>query len=159
MNIDQPEYWMRLALEEAKLALAEDEVPVGAVVVRDGALLGRGHNRNRALADPTAHAEMLALTAACQAAQEARLDGADIYVTLEPCPMCAGAIVLARIAQLYYGTSDPHAGACGTLMDIVREPRLNHIVEVYRGLEADECGKLLSEFFSRLRDDSGRAGQ
>ena len=152
MNIDQPEYWMRLALEEAKLALAEDEVPVGAVVVRDGALLGRGHNRNRALADPTAHAEMLALTAACQAAQEARLDGADIYVTLEPCPMCAGALVWARIGRLYYGASDPRAGACGSLMDIVRDPRLGHRMEVYGGLGEKESRDLMTQFFKKLRE-------
>jgi len=152
LNIDQPEYWMRLALEEAKLALAEDEVPVGAVVVRDGALLGRGHNRNRALADPTAHAEMLALTAACQAAQEARLDGADIYVTLEPCPMCAGALVWARIGRLYYGASDPRAGACGSLMDIVRDPRLGHRMEVYGGLGEKESRDLMTQFFKKLRE-------
>ncbi len=142
---------MDLALAEARSAFEEDEVPVGAAVVRDGMLLGRGHNRTRALSDPTAHAEILAITAACQTIGEARLDGAELFVTLEPCPMCAGAIVLAHIAKLHYGTPDPRAGACGSLIDIVREPRLNHQVEVYAGLAAEESRKLLEEFFTRKR--------
>ena len=143
---------MDLALAEARLALEEDEVPVGAVVMRDGLLLGRGHNRTRALSDPTAHAEMLAITAACQAVGEARLDGAELFVTLEPCPMCAGAIILARISRLHYAATDPRTGACGSLFNIVRDPRLNHQVEVYPGLAADEAGRLLEEFFAEKRD-------
>ena len=152
MPIHDNTHWMRMALEEAELALEEDEVPVGAVVVRDGVLLGRGHNRNRALADPTAHAEMLAITAACGAVEEGRLDGADIYVTLEPCPMCAGALVRARLARLFYGAADPKAGACGSLMDIPRDPRLPHRLEVYGGVEAAECGRILTDYFNRMRE-------
>lgn len=144
---------MAIALEEANLASEEDEVPVGAVVVRDGVLLGRGHNRTRALNDPTAHAEMLAISAACQKLQSARLDNADLYVTLEPCAMCAGAIVLSRIKRLYYGADDPKAGACGSIIDVVRDPRFNHVVEVYSGIEKDAASRLLSEFFEKLRND------
>lgn len=150
--IDLSGHWMQMALKEARLAFDEGEVPVGAVVVMDGILLGRGHNRNKALHDPTAHAEMLAITAACETAGEARLDGADLYVTLEPCPMCAGAMIWAHIKRLYYGARDPKTGACGSVLDIVREPRLNHRIEVYSGIEADQAGALLEEFFRKLRD-------
>ncbi len=143
---------MDLALAEARQAAGEDEIPVGAVVVKDGRLLGRGHNRSRALSDPTAHAEILAITAACQAEGSDHLEGADIYVTLEPCAMCAGAIVLARLARLYFGARDLKAGACGSVFDIVREPRLNHTVEVYSGICADEAQRMLDEFFEKLRD-------
>lgn len=142
---------MNLALEEARQALDENEVPVGAVVVKDNLLIGRGHNRTTALSDPTAHAEILAITAACQVLDSEHLDGADIYVTLEPCAMCAGAIVLARFSRLFFGVTDPKAGACGSVFDVVREPRLNHKVEVYSGMFSEETGKLLSDFFSGLR--------
>ena len=145
------EHWMDLALAEARQAAEENEIPVGAVVIRDGALLGRGHNRTRALTDPTAHAEILAITAACQAAGEDHLTGADIYVTLEPCAMCAGAIVLARFARLYFGAWDAKAGACGSVIDVVREPRFNHRVEVYAGLLSEQAEELLQEFFASLR--------
>ena len=143
---------MKEALKEAEKALELDEVPVGAVVVRDGVLLGKGFNRTRSLSDPTAHAEIMAITAACQAIGSERLKDADIYVTLEPCVMCAGAIVLARISRLYFGVHDHKAGGCGSVFDIVREPRLNHIVEVYPGIRADEAHVLLDEFFKELRD-------
>jgi len=142
---------MNLALAEARQAAEENEIPVGAVVVRDGALLGRGHNRTRALSDPTAHAEILAITAACQAVGEEHL-GADIYVTLEPCPMCAGAIILARFSRLYFGAWDAKAGACGSVIDVVREPSFNHTVEVYAGLLSEEAERLLQEFFTKLRN-------
>ena len=143
---------MDLALAEARQAAREDEIPVGAVVVKNGRLLGRGHNRSRALSDPTAHAEILAITAACQAEGSDHLEGADIYVTLEPCAMCAGAIVLARLARLYFGAHDPKTGACGSVFDVVREPRLNHSAEVYPGIRADEAQRMLDEFFEKLRD-------
>ncbi len=146
--------WMDQALIEATRAAGEGEVPVGAVVVKDGRLLGRGHNRTRALSDPTAHAEILAISAACQAVDGGHLAGADIYVTLEPCAMCAGAIVLARLSRLYFGARDPKAGACGSVFDIVREPRLNHAVEVYAGIGADRAQELLDEFFAGLRDQA-----
>lgn len=144
---------MSLALDQARLALDEDEVPVGAVVVMDGRLIGRGHNRTRSLCDPTAHAEILAITAACQSIGLSRLDGAELYVTLEPCAMCAGAIVLAHIKCLYYGTYDPKAGACGSVFDIPREPRLNHRVEVHAGIAADQASRLLEQFFDRKRKE------
>ncbi len=142
---------MNLALSEARQAFEEDEVPVGAVIVKDERLLGRGHNCTRALGDPTAHAEMLAITAACQALDSEHLEGADIYVTLEPCSMCAGAIVLARLSKLCFGASDPKAGACGSVFDIVREPRLNHSVEVYAGMLSDEAQQIMDDFFRKLR--------
>ncbi len=145
-------YWMDAALAEAREAFKQKEVPIGAVVVRDGVLLGKGFNRTRSLTDPTAHAEIIAITAACQAIGSEHLKETDIYVTLEPCAMCAGAIVLARISRLYFGAHDQKAGGCGSVFDIVREPRLNHHVEVYPGIRADEARILLDEFFKELRD-------
>jgi tRNA(adenine34) deaminase len=148
---DLTHHWMNLAIREAQIALAHDETPVGAVVVLDNQIIGRGHNQPRGLNDPTAHAEILAITAACQAIGRSRLEGAELYVTLEPCSMCAGAIVLARIDKLYYGAEDAKAGACGSVFDIVREPRLNHQVEVYSGFREHEAARLLSEFFAMKR--------
>ena len=147
------EHWMNLALKEAQQAMEEDEVPVGAVVIRDGLLLGKGHNQTRALRDPTAHSEILAITAACQTSGEEYLTGADLFVTLEPCAMCAGAIVLARISRLFFSAWDPKTGACGSVFDIVREPRLNHNVEVYSGIYAVGSQKLMDEFFAKLRTE------
>lgn len=143
--------WMEEALKEARLAAAEGEVPVGAVVVREGRLLGRGRNQRERLKDPTAHAEMIALTQAAAAAESWRLDGCTMVVTLEPCPMCAGALVNARMDRLVYGADDPKAGACGTLMDLVNDRRLNHRLPVTRGVRAAECGRILSEFFRSRR--------
>ena len=145
------ETWMREALKEARRAAAEDEVPVGAVVVKDGRLLGRAHNQRERLKDPTAHAEMVAITQAAEAVGSWRLDGATIYVTLEPCPMCAGALVNARMGRLVYGADDPKAGACGTLMDLANDSRLNHRLPVTRGILAGECGGVLKEFFRKRR--------
>ena len=142
---------MREALKEARRAAAEDEVPVGAVVVKDGRLLGRAHNQRERLRDPTAHAEMVAITQAAEAVGSWRLDGATIYVTLEPCPMCAGALVNARMGRLVYGADDPKAGACGSLMDLANDARLNHRLPVTRGILAAECGGVLREFFRRRR--------
>lgn len=145
------EYWMRLALSEAEQAFGEGETPVGAVIVRDGRVIGRAGNRIESLRDPTAHAEILAIGAAAETTGYQRLLDATMYVTLEPCPMCAGAIVLARIPRLVYGAPDPKMGACGSLYDIPRDDRLNHRVQVDSGVLAEECGGLLREFFRALR--------
>ena len=143
--------FMREALDLARRAGAEGEVPVGALVVHAGRVIGRGANRREAAADPTAHAEMLALTEAARARASWRLDGCTMYVTLEPCAMCAGALVNSRVERLVFGAHDPKAGYCGSLGDIVRDPRLNHRLEVVAGVLADESALLLQEFFGRLR--------
>jgi tRNA(adenine34) deaminase len=142
---------MRLALAEASKAAACGEVPIGAVVVRDDEVVAIAHNRRETDRDPTAHAEVLAIRSAAAALGAWRLSGCTLYVTIEPCPMCAGAIVLARIDELVFGASDPKAGACGTLMDVVRDERLNHQVGVVSGVLADECAGLMREFFARRR--------
>ena len=142
---------MRAALREARDSLARDEVPVGCVVVHDGMVVGRGHNQVEALQDATAHAEIVAIGAASNALGSWRLTDCSLYVTLEPCAMCAGAIVLARLGRLVYGASDPKAGACGSVLDVIGEPRLNHRVPVTRGVLEPECGELLREFFRRKR--------
>lgn len=142
---------MRIALEEAHAAAAHDDVPVGAVAVRGGKLLARAHNRREVDADPTAHAEVLALREAARAAASWHLDDVDLYVTLEPCAMCAGAVVNARIARLVFGADDPKAGGVGAVFDIPREPRLNHQVDVVRGVLAQDCGDVLREFFRTHR--------
>ena len=145
--------WMRLALDEAGRALASGDVPVGALVVGpDGDVLGRGHNAREAEGDPTAHAEMVALRAAASSVGRWRLEGCTLVVTLEPCTMCAGALVLARVRRLVYGAEDPKAGAVGSLWDVVRDRRLNHRPEVVRGVLAGECGDLLRAFFGTHRD-------
>jgi tRNA(adenine34) deaminase len=143
---------MVAALEEARAAVALGDVPVGAVVVApDGEIIGRGHNVREAKGDPTGHAEMVAIRAAAAATGEWRLTGSSLVVTLEPCTMCAGAIVLARVERLVYGAIDPKAGAVGSLWDVVRDPRLNHRVEVVPGVLADECGAMLQRFFADRR--------
>lgn len=147
------EKWMRHALREAEQAASIDEVPIGAVVVCDERIIGRGHNQREQLHDPTAHAEMIAITAAAESLADWRLEQCTIYVTLEPCPMCAGAIVLARIARLVYGASDPKAGACDSLYRITSDARLNHRVPTESGIFADECGRLLTQFFADRRAD------
>jgi tRNA(adenine34) deaminase len=144
-------YFMRLALREAGRALEHDDIPIGAVVVRDGEVVAMAHNERELRQDPTAHAEVTALREAALAAESWRVLDAIMYVTLEPCAMCAGATVLARLPRLVYGTADPKAGACGSVLDVVSEPRLNHRPEVVGGLLAQECGELLSEFFSSRR--------
>ncbi len=143
--------YMRLALAEAEQALAAHDVPIGAVAVHGGEVIGRGHNRREADHDPTAHAEMLALRQAAHALGRWRLDGVTLYCTLEPCPMCAGAMVLARLPRLVYAAVDPKAGAAGSVIDLLRHPRLNHRVEVAGGLLADEATDQLQEFFRHLR--------
>ncbi|MFN3820760.1 MAG: nucleoside deaminase [bacterium] len=150
-----PELGMNWALEEAKRALEEGEVPVGAVVVKDGMILGRGHNRTKALSDPTAHAEIIAITAAAHTLNSDHLEGCDLYVTLEPCPMCAGASVLARIARIFYAVPDPRMGACGSVFDIARDPRLPHKIEIYAVPHSSEISsQLLKTFFAELRNRS-----
>ena len=143
--------FMRAALDEALAARDEGEVPVGAVVVRGGRIIGRGHNQRERLQDPTAHAEMIALTAAASAAGTWHLDDCALYVTLEPCAMCAGALVLARITRLIFGAADPKAGACVSLYSIPTDPRLNHRVEITAGVLADDSTLLLREFFAEQR--------
>lgn len=145
--------WMRAALQEAEKALASGDVPIGAVAVYRGAVIGRGHNRREADHDPTAHAEMLAIRAAARALGRWRLDGVTLYCTLEPCTMCGGALVLARLPRLVYAAVDLKAGAAGSIMDVLRHPQLNHRVDVQGGLLADEAGDLLRRFFDALRGD------
>ncbi len=142
---------MRLALGEARCALEHGDVPIGAVIARDGELLGAGHNERELRQDPTAHAEMLALREAARALGSWRVLDAVLYVTLEPCAMCAGAIVLARVARVVFGASDPKAGACGSVLDVTGEERLNHRPEVSGGLLGQECGELISSFFAARR--------
>ncbi|HET6637185.1 MAG TPA: tRNA adenosine(34) deaminase TadA [Gemmatimonadota bacterium] len=143
--------WMEAALEEARAALDAGEVPVGAVAVRDGAIVGRGRNRTVTLQDPTAHAEMIALREAAAELGSWRLIGVSLYVTLEPCAMCSGACVLARIDRLVYGAADPKAGMSGSLASIPTDPRLNHRVEIVGGILAADCGALLKDFFRARR--------
>ncbi len=143
---------MKLALREAERAFESGEVPVGAVVVKDGHMIGRGYNQIEMLRDPTAHAEMIALTSAVATVGSKWLQGAVLYATLEPCAMCAGAIVLSRLQTLVIGADDPKTGACGSLYDIVRDERLNHRVEVIRGILEQPSSELLKEFFRRLRN-------
>ena len=147
----QHEQWMKQALREATLAYEEDEVPVGAVIVHKGAIIGRGHNQIERLQDPTAHAEMIALTAACNHLESRRLEGCTMYVTLEPCPMCAGAVVLSRIPTLVFSAFDSKAGACGTLYNITHDKRLNHTVHVISGVCDRESEELLKSFFGKVR--------
>ncbi len=144
--------YMEEALRLAERALESDDVPVGALVVHEGRVIGRGFNQREKLRDPTAHAEMLALTAAAEYLGQWRLDDCVLYVTLEPCTMCAGAMVLARLPRLVYGAADPKAGACGSLFDITRDPRLNHCVETVGGVLAEPASALLRAFFRRRRD-------
>jgi tRNA(adenine34) deaminase len=145
------EYFMRLALREAERAAEHGDVPIGAVVVVAGEVAAAAHNERELRQDPTAHAEILALRAAAAAVGSWRVLDAVMYVTLEPCAMCAGAIVLARVPRVVFGASDPKAGACGSVLDVLGEPRLNHRPEVAGGLLAAECGALLSEFFAARR--------
>jgi tRNA(adenine34) deaminase len=142
---------MRQAIAQAQAAQSIDEVPVGAVILRSGAVLAAAHNERERLRDPTAHAEMIALTQAAAAVGSWRLDDCTLYVTLEPCPMCAGAILQARLKLLVYGADDPKSGAVRSLYRLLDDQRLNHQVEVIGGVLANECGKLLSDFFARQR--------
>src|ERR1700758_293567 len=145
------EYFMRLALREAARALEHDDVPIGAVIVKDGELIGSGHNERELRADPTAHAEVIALREAADTLGSWRVLDAVMYVTLEPCAMCAGAIVLARVPRVVFGALDPKAGAAGSVLDVLDEPRLNHRPQVESGLLAGESADLLRSFFAPRR--------
>ena len=145
------EHFMRLAIREASRAVDHGDVPIGAIVARDGEVIGAGHNERELRQDPTAHAEVIALREAARASGSWRVLDAVMYVTLEPCAMCAGAVVLARLPRVVFGAVDPKAGAVGSIFDVLREPRLNHRPEVAGGLLAEECAKLLTEFFRPRR--------
>ena len=145
------EHFMRIALEEAELAVREGEVPIGAVIVHENRLIARAHNQREQLHDPTAHAEMIAITQAAEALQSWRLEGCTLYVTLEPCPMCAGAILQARIPVVVYGALDPKAGAVDSLFQLLSDPRLNHRCQIVPGVLAEPCGQVLTRFFQEQR--------
>jgi tRNA(adenine34) deaminase len=144
-------HFMRLALREAEAAAAEDEVPIGAVIVHQGRVIASAHNQREQLRDPTAHAEMIAITQAAGVLGDWRLEGCTLYVTLEPCPMCAGAIVLARVPRVVFGAADPKAGAAQSLYHLLDDGRLNHRAEVTAGTLAAECGSILTRFFEQKR--------
>ena len=144
--------WMRLALQEAERALESGDVPIGAIAIQRGEIIGRGYNRREADHDPTAHAEMIAMREAAAALNMWRLDKVTLYCTLEPCAMCAGAMVLARLPRLVYGAADPKAGAAGSVFDLTRHHRLNHRVQVEGGLYAEESAQLIRAFFRKLRE-------
>lgn len=146
------EAWMRLALQEADKAEAIREVPIGAIIVRDGEIIGRGHNVRESENLATGHAEIQAIQDANQKTEAWRLEGATMYVTLEPCPMCAGALINSRIQRVVYGASDPKAGCAGTMMNLLEDSRFNHRVEVIQGILESECGEKLSAFFQQLRN-------
>ena len=148
---DDDAAWMRLALEQAQMALAAGEVPVGAVVVREGQLVGKGFNRNLTDHDPTAHAEVVALRQAAALLGNHRLSRCKVICTIEPCAMCAGAMVHARISRLVFGAADPKAGAAGSVLDIANNPRLNHRIEIVPGVLAEQCSELLKSFFAERR--------
>ena len=151
MDTERTEYFMRQALAEAELAFDEGEVPIGAIVVKDDRIVGRGRNQMERLGDPTAHAEILAIGAAAEHFESWRLLGATLYSTVEPCVMCAGAVVLARIERLVYGTTDPKFGGCVSIFRIPSDQRLNHSVDVQGGVLAEQSAALLREFFAKQR--------
>jgi tRNA(adenine34) deaminase len=146
--------WMERALEQAALAAAAGEVPVGALVIKDGEIIGRGHNRNLLDNDPTAHAEIVALRQAAARLGNHRLTGCTMVATIEPCSMCAGALIHARIARLVYGASDPKAGAAGSTLQVINHPGLNHRMEVTAGVLADNCSEILQNFFRQKRQQT-----
>ena len=152
VSIQLDKYYMLEALKEAKEAFEEDEVPVGAVIVSQKRIIAKAHNQIERLKDPTAHAEMIAITQAASTLGSKWLNDASIYVTIEPCSMCAGALVLARIKNIVYGAQDPKTGACGSVVNIVNHKKLNHRITVEKGILEKECGYLLKEFFKKKRD-------
>jgi tRNA(adenine34) deaminase len=151
--LSEDEQFMELAIAEAGKAEAIGEVPIGAVIVSDGEVIARCYNKREALQEPTAHAELMAIEEASRKLGTWRLSGCTLYVTLEPCPMCAGAIVLSRIDRLVYGAADPKAGCAGTLMNLVQEDRFNHHAEVVAGVLGARCGQMLTDFFRKLREN------
>jgi tRNA(adenine34) deaminase len=153
------ERYMRLAIEQAEIAQENGDVPIGAVIVHNGQIIGKAYNQREQLQDPTAHAEIIALTQAAAALESWRLEDCTMYVTLEPCPMCAGSLVLARINRLVYGCDDPKTGAVKSLYNIVTDSRLNHRIEVINGVLADECSDLLEQFFQKRRQENKQTFQ
>ncbi|GMV92666.1 MAG: tRNA-specific adenosine deaminase [Candidatus Hydrogenedentota bacterium] len=149
--LDDNARYMQYAIREAQYAQEAGEVPVGCVIVYDGQIIGKAHNQREMLQDPTAHAEILAITQAANKLGSWRLEETKLYVTLEPCPMCSGAIILARVPEVYFGAYDPKAGTVGSLMNLLEDPRFNHQPKVYPGLLAEECGAILTEFFRSIR--------
>ncbi len=150
-DVARDERYIRLAIDQAAIAEANGDVPIGALIVHQGLIVAKAYNEREQLKDPTAHAEIIALTQAAASLESWRLEGCTLYVTLEPCCMCAGALVLARIDRLVYGCDDPKAGACNSLYNIVQDPRLNHRLDVTRGVLARECSEQLRAFFQRKR--------
>jgi tRNA(adenine34) deaminase len=150
------EFWMEEALREALRAEACDEVPIGAIVVREGVIIGRGSNRNRIDSDPTAHAEIVALREAGQNLRNHRLEGCAMFVTIEPCAMCCGALVHARLARLVYGADDPKAGAVRSVMQVLNHPKLNHRMEIVGGVLAGKCTQMMQAFFQQRRETRSR---
>ena len=151
MRSRDDESWMEQALEQARLAAQAGEVPVGALVIKDGEIIGLGHNRNLLDHDPAAHAEIVALRQAAARLGNHRLTGCEMFVTIEPCAMCAGALVHARLARLVYGTSDPKAGAAGSVLQVLNHPGLNHKMEIRSGVLAEKCSEILQKFFREKR--------
>jgi len=150
-NLKDDQHYMKMAIEQAGIAEENGDVPIGAVIVYKNQIIAKAYNQRQQLNDPTAHAEIIALTQAAAFMESWRLNGCTIYVTLEPCPMCAGALVLSRMDRLVYGCDDPKTGACKSLYNIVQDERLNHRLEVTSGVLANECGKLLQDFFQHRR--------
>lgn len=148
---EQDRAFMAEALKQAKVAFEEDEVPIGAIIVHKGKIVAKAHNQVEMLKDPTAHAEMIAITQATSTLSSKWLNDCVMYVTIEPCSMCAGALVLARIKKLFFGSTDPKAGACGTCFNIVQDPKLNHQISMAHGILAQECSQLMSDFFKKKR--------
>ncbi|WP_141706662.1 tRNA adenosine(34) deaminase TadA [Enterococcus quebecensis] len=153
LTIEEKERFMLEAIKEAKKAEAIKEVPIGAIVVLDGQIIGRGSNFREESQDATAHAEMFAIKQACKAIDNWRLERAQLFVTLEPCPMCSGAMILSRVDEVFYGAKDPKGGTAGTLMNLLEDERFNHIAYVESGILEEECGSLLSNFFRKLRNE------
>jgi tRNA(adenine34) deaminase len=151
MGSSVDEKWMGEAMKEARMAAEEDEVPVGCVIVSEDRVIGRGHNRVEALQDPTAHAEVIAIGSAARSLNSRRLTGCTLYVNIEPCSMCAGAVVLSRMSRLVYGARDPKGGACGSVLDIVGNPDLNHRVEVVGRVLEEECRGIIQKYFEKKR--------
>jgi tRNA(adenine34) deaminase len=156
-NSKEDQHFMKLAIEQAGIAEENGDVPIGAVIVYQGQIIGKAYNQREQLKDPTAHAEIIALTQAAAFLESWRLNGCTMYVTLEPCPMCAGALVLSRMDRLVYGCNDPKSGACGSLYNIVADERLNHRLEVTAGVLEEECKKQLQNFFQQRRVEKEKA--
>ena len=153
-NTKEDQRFMRAAIESARIAEENGDVPIGAVIVYKNQIIGKAYNQREQLQDPTAHAEIIALTQAAAAKESWRLNGCTMYVTLEPCPMCAGALVLARMDRLVYGCDDPKAGGCGSLYNIIQDERLNHRLEVTSGVLEEQCRRQLQEFFAQRREEN-----